>query len=35
MRYGDDVAPAGPSWANQALFDDNGQALPAWQVFRP
>ncbi|MCL3777861.1 MULTISPECIES: glycosyl hydrolase 53 family protein [unclassified Actinomyces] len=35
MAYSDDVAPAGASWANQALFDRDGRALPAWGAFRP
>ncbi|MDY3679376.1 MAG: glycosyl hydrolase 53 family protein [Actinomyces urogenitalis] len=34
MRYGSDIAPGGPSWANQALFDSHGHALPAWQAFQ-
>ncbi len=33
MVYGDDIAQAGPSWSNQALFDTTGRALPAWGAF--
>lgn len=35
MAYADDFAEPGASWSNQALFDAQGRALPAWSAFRP
>jgi arabinogalactan endo-1,4-beta-galactosidase len=34
MDYGDDVAEPGNPWANQALFDERGEALTSWDAFR-
>lgn len=34
MKYGNDVAPIGNSWANQGLFDFNGNALDSLNVFK-
>ena len=34
MRYGDDVADPGNPWANQALFDFEGNALASWDAYR-
>lgn len=33
MVYGDDVADPGNPWANQALFDFDGNALDSWAAF--
>lgn len=33
MTYGDDIAPPGNPWANQALFDYEGHALESWAAF--
>lgn len=32
--YMSDEAPEGNSWANQALFDYDGNALPAWEIIK-
>ena len=34
LKYMQDPGPCGNEWANQALFDYNGNALPALQVIR-
>lgn len=34
LRYIEEKGPGGNEWANQALFDYNGQALPALEVIR-
>ncbi len=34
LRYMNDPGPCGNEWANQALFDYDGNALPAWDVIR-
>lgn len=34
MKYGNDVAPIGNSWANQGLFDFKGNALDSLTVFK-
>ncbi|WP_028281420.1 glycosyl hydrolase 53 family protein [Arthrobacter sp. H5] len=34
MHYGSDHAQPGNPWANQALFDYSGNALPSLEIFR-
>ncbi len=34
LKYIEEKGPGGNEWANQALFDYNGQALPALEVIR-
>lgn len=34
MVYGDDIAEPGNPWANQALFDYEGNALDSWGAFK-
>ena len=34
LQYMGDPGPCGNEWANQALFDYQGHALPAWKVIR-
>ncbi len=34
LRYIEEKGPGGNEWANQALFDYNGQSLPALEVIR-
>ncbi|MBR4768219.1 MAG: glycosyl hydrolase 53 family protein [Lachnospiraceae bacterium] len=34
LKYLDSPGPVGNEWANQALFDYEGHALPAWEVIR-
>ncbi|MEZ3433589.1 MAG: glycosyl hydrolase 53 family protein [Lachnospiraceae bacterium] len=34
LEYMNDPGPCGNEWANQALFDYDGNALPAWKVIR-
>lgn len=34
LEYIHDVGPCGNEWANQALFDYEGNALPTWEVIR-
>ncbi len=34
MKYGNDVAQIGNSWANQGLFDFKGNALTSLNVFK-
>ena len=34
LEYIHDVGPCGNEWANQALFDYEGNALPTWDVIR-
>lgn len=34
LAYMKDPGPCGNEWANQALFDYDGNALPAWKVIR-
>src|SRR5699024_3512040 len=34
MKYGNDIADMGNHWANQALFDFDGNALDSLKVFR-
>lgn len=34
LEYMNDPGPGGNEWANQALFDYDGNALPAWKVIR-
>ncbi len=34
LKYLDSPGPGGNEWANQALFDYKGHALPAWEVIR-
>lgn len=34
LLYMNDPGPCGNEWANQALFDYEGNALPAWKVIR-
>ena len=34
LKYIEDPGPCGNEWANQALFDYNGNALPALKVIR-
>ncbi|TDQ41244.1 glycoside hydrolase family 53 protein [Aureibacillus halotolerans] len=34
MLYGNDVAAPGNNWANQCLFDFNGNALPSLKAFK-
>lgn len=33
MVYGDDIAAPGNPWANQALFDYEGNSLDSWRAF--
>ena len=34
LKYMNDPGPCGNEWANQALFDYDGNALPTWEVIR-
>lgn len=34
LKYMKDKGPCGNEWANQALFDYDGNALPAWKLIR-
>ena len=34
LKYMNDKGPCGNEWANQALFDYNGNALPTWNLIR-
>ncbi len=34
LEYIHDVGPCGNEWANQALFDYKGNALPTWDIIR-
>ena len=34
LKYMDDKGPCGNEWANQALFDYEGNALPTWNLIR-
>lgn len=34
LKYIDDPGPCGNEWANQALFDYDGNALPIWKLIR-
>ncbi len=34
LQYIQDPGPCGNEWANQALFDYNGNALPTWDIIR-
>ena len=34
LKYMNDPGPCGNEWANQALFDYNGNALPTWNLIR-
>ena len=34
LKYINDPGPCGNEWANQALFDYEGNALPTWNVIR-
>lgn len=34
LKYIQDPGPCGNEWANQALFDYEGNALPTWQLIR-
>ena len=34
LKYMNDPGPCGNEWANQALFDYEGNALPTWEVIR-
>ncbi len=34
LEYMNDPGPCGNEWANQALFDYDGNALPSWEVIR-
>ena len=34
LEYMNDPGPCGNEWANQALFDYDGNALPTWDVIR-
>lgn len=34
LAYMNDPGPCGNEWANQALFDYNGNALPTWKLIR-
>ena len=34
LKYMNDPGPCGNEWANQALFDYDGNALPTWDVIR-
>lgn len=34
LQYIEDKGPCGNEWANQALFDYEGNALPAWEAVR-
>ena len=34
LKYMNDKGPCGNEWANQALFDYDGNALPAWNLIR-
>lgn len=34
LKYIEDPGPCGNEWANQALFDYDGNVLPIWKVIR-
>lgn len=34
LKYMNDPGPCGNEWANQALFDYNGNVLPTWEVIK-
>ena len=34
LKYMNDKGPCGNEWANQALFDYDGNALPTWNLIR-
>lgn len=34
LKYIEDPGPCGNEWANQALFDYDGNALPTWELIR-
>lgn len=34
LKYMNDPGPCGNEWANQALFDYDGNALPTWDIIR-
>lgn len=34
LKYIEDKGPCGNEWANQALFDYEGNALPTWEAVR-
>jgi len=34
LKYINDPGPCGNEWANQALFDYNGNTLPTWELIR-
>lgn len=34
LEYMKDPGPCGNEWANQALFDYDGNALPTWELIR-